>query len=80
MYSDGSLDVLSALGFFKTHITSNSGENTTGLPFVLGMARIAPFKVMTVVGNIKFSFATKEKHYYSTSSLAASVIRNKAIF
>ena len=48
MFGDGSQDVFSAVGFLRAHVTCTSGEITTELAFVLGKARVAPMKVMTV--------------------------------
>ena len=48
MFGDSSQDVFSAVGFLGTQVTCISGEITTELAFVLGKARVAPMKVMTV--------------------------------
>ena len=48
MFGDSSQDVFSAVGFLRAQVTCNSGEITTELAFVLGTARVAPMKVMTV--------------------------------
>ena len=46
--SDNSHDVISAVPFLRTQISSPSGEIKTVMTFFLGKARLAPFKVMTV--------------------------------
>ena len=48
MFGDSSQDVFSAVGFLRAHVTCRSKEITTELVFVLGKARYAPMKVMTV--------------------------------
>ena len=48
MFGDSSQDVFSAVGFLRAEVTCTSGEIITELAFVLGKARVAPMKVMTV--------------------------------
>ena len=48
MFGDSSQDVFSAVGFLRAQVTCTSGEFITELAFVLGKARVAPMKVMTV--------------------------------
>ena len=48
MFGDSSQDVFSAVGFLRAQVTCTSGEIITELAFVLGKARVAPMKVMTV--------------------------------
>ena len=48
MFVDSSQDVFSAVGFLRAQVTCTSGKITTELAFVLGNARVAPMKVMTV--------------------------------
>ena len=48
MFGDSSQDVFSAVGFLRAQVTCPSGEIITELAFVLGKARVAPMKVMTV--------------------------------
>ena len=48
MFGDSSQDVSSAVGFLRAQVTCTSGKITTELVFVLGKARVAPMKVMTV--------------------------------
>ena len=48
MFGDSSQDVFSAIGFLRAQVTCTSGEIITELAFVLGKARVAPMKVMTV--------------------------------
>ena len=48
MFGDSSKDVFSAVGFLSSLVTCTSGEIITELAFVLGKARVAPMKVMTV--------------------------------
>ena len=48
MFGDSSQDVFSAVGFLRTQATCTSGEIITELAFVLGKARVAPMKLMTV--------------------------------
>ena len=49
MFGDSSQDVFSAVGFLRAQVTCTSGEIITELAFVLGKARVAPMKVMTVL-------------------------------
>ena len=48
MFGDSSQDVFSAVGFLRAQVTCTLGEIITELAFVLGKARVAPIKVMTV--------------------------------
>ena len=48
MFGDSSQDVFSAVGFLRAQVACNTGEIITELAFVLGKARVAPMKVMTV--------------------------------
>ena len=48
MFGDSSQDVFNEVGFLRAQVTCNSGETITELAFVLGKARVAPMKVMTV--------------------------------
>ena len=48
MFGDSSQDVFSAVGFLRAQVICTSGEIITELAFVLGNARVAPMKVMTV--------------------------------
>ena len=48
MFGDSSQDVFSAVGFLRAQVNCTSGEIITELAFVLGKARAAPMKVMTV--------------------------------
>ena len=48
MFGDSSQDVFSAVGVHRAQLTCTSGNITTELAFVLGKARVAPMKVMTV--------------------------------
>ena len=48
MFGDSSQDEFSAVGFLRAQVTCTSGEFITELAFVLGKARVAPMKVMTV--------------------------------
>ena len=48
MFGDSSQDVFSAVGFLRAQVTCTSGKSLTELAFVLGKARVAPMKVMTV--------------------------------
>ena len=48
MFGDSWQDVFSAVGFLRAQVTCTSGEIRTELAFVLGKARVAPMKVMTV--------------------------------
>ena len=48
MFGDSSQDVFSAVGFLRAQVSCTSGEIITELAFVLGKARVALMKVMTV--------------------------------
>ena len=48
MFGDSSQDVFSAVGFLRAQVTCTSGNIITELAFVLGKARVAPMKVITV--------------------------------
>ena len=48
MFGDSSQDVLSAVGLLTAQVTSTSGEILTELVFVLGKARVAPMRILTV--------------------------------
>ena len=48
MFGDSSQDVFSAVGFLKAQVTCTSGDIIIELAFVLGKARVAPMKVLTV--------------------------------
>ena len=48
MFGDSLQDVFSAVGFLRAQVIFNSGAIITVLAFVLGKARVAPMKVMTV--------------------------------
>ena len=48
MFGDSSQDVFSAVSFFRAEVFCTSGEIISELAFVLGMARNASMKVMTV--------------------------------
>ena len=48
MFNDSSQDVFSGVDFLRAQVICTSGEITTELAFVLGKARVAPMKVMTV--------------------------------
>ena len=48
MFGDSSQDVFSEVGFLRAQVTCTSEEIITELAFVLGKARVAPMKVMTV--------------------------------
>ena len=48
MFGDSSQDVFSAVGFLRAQKTCTSREITAELAFVLGKARVALIKVMTV--------------------------------
>ena len=48
MFVDSSQDVFSAVGFLRAQVICISKEIKTELVFVLGTARVAPMKVMTV--------------------------------
>ena len=47
MFGDSSQEVFSAVAFLRARVTTSSGPQTE-LAFVLGKARVAPMKVMTV--------------------------------
>ena len=47
MFGDSSQEVFSAVAFLRARVTASSGPQTE-LEFVLGKARVAPMKVMTV--------------------------------
>ena len=49
MFGDSSQDVFSAVGFLRAQVTCTSAEIITELAFLLGKARVAPMKVMTVL-------------------------------
>ena len=49
MFGDSWQVVFSAVGFLRAQVTCTSAEITTELAFVLGKARVAPMKVMTVL-------------------------------
>ena len=48
MFGDSSQDVFSVVGFLRAQVTCTSGKFIKELAFVLGKARVAPMKVMTV--------------------------------
>ena len=48
MFGDNSQDIFSAVAFLRARVTTPTGEEKTELAFVLGKARVAPMKVMTV--------------------------------
>ena len=48
LFGDSSQDVFSAVGFLRAQVFCASREITTEVAFVLGRARVAPMKVMTV--------------------------------
>ena len=48
MFGDSSQEVFSAVGFLRAQVTCTSGEFITERGLVLGKARVAPMKVMTV--------------------------------
>ena len=48
MFGDDSQDLFSAVCFLRAQVTCTSGKITIELAFVLGKARVAPMKVMTV--------------------------------
>ena len=48
MFGDSSLDIFSAVAFLRARVTTPTGKIKTELAFVLGKARVAPMKVMTV--------------------------------
>ena len=47
MFDDSSQDIFSAVAFLQARVTT-TGKVKTELAFVLGRARVAPMKVMTV--------------------------------
>ena len=49
MFIDSSQHVFNAVGFLAAQIICTSGEIIAELAFVLGKARVAPMKVMTVL-------------------------------
>ena len=48
MFGDSSQDIFSAVAFLRARATTPTGKVKTELVFVLGKARVAPMKVMTV--------------------------------
>ena len=48
MFGDSSQDIFSAVAFLRDRVTTPTGKIKTELAFVLGKARVAPMKVMTV--------------------------------
>ena len=48
MFGDSSQDVFSAIAFSRARVKTPTGEEKTELAFVLGKARVAPKKVMTL--------------------------------
>ena len=48
MFGDSSQDIFSAVAFLRARVTTPTGKIKTELAFVLGKARVAPMKVMTV--------------------------------
>ena len=48
MFGDRSQDIFSAVAFLRARVKTPTGEKKTELAFVLGKARVAPMKVMTV--------------------------------
>ena len=48
MFGDSSQDIFSAVAFPRARVTTLTGKIKTELAFVLGKARVAPMKVMTV--------------------------------
>ena len=48
MFGDSSQDIFSAVEFLLAQVTTPTGKVKTELAFVLGKARMAPMKVMTV--------------------------------
>ena len=48
MFGDSSQDIFSAVAFLRARETTPTGKIKTELAFVLGKARVAPMKVMTV--------------------------------
>ena len=47
MLGDSSQEVFSAVAFLRAHVNTSSGSKTE-LAFVLGEARVAPMKLMTI--------------------------------
>ena len=47
-FGDSSPDIFSAVAFLRARVTTPRGKIKTELAFVLGKARVAPMKVMTV--------------------------------
>ena len=48
MFGDSSQDIFSAVAFLRARVTTPTGKIKTELAFVLGKARVAPMKVLTV--------------------------------
>ena len=48
MFGDSSQDIFSAAAFLRARVTTPTGKIKTELAFVLGKARVAPIKVLTV--------------------------------
>ena len=48
LFVDSSQDIFSAVAFLRARVKTPLGEEKTELAFVLGKARVAPMKVMTV--------------------------------
>ena len=48
MFGESSQDIFSAVAFLRAQVTTPTGKVKTELAFVLGIARVAPMKVMTV--------------------------------
>ena len=48
MFGDSSQDIFSAVAFLRARVTTPTGKIKTELAFVLGKARVAPMKVITV--------------------------------
>ena len=48
MFGDSSQDIFSAVAFLRARVKTPTGKEKTELEFVLGKARLAPMKVMTV--------------------------------
>ena len=49
MFGDSSQDIFSAVAFLRGRVKTPTGEEKPELAFVLGKARAAPMKVMTVL-------------------------------
>ena len=47
-FGDSSQDIFSAVAFLRARVKTTTGQEKTELAFVLGKARVAPMKVMTV--------------------------------